>query len=159
MVSQAMAQSITPGTDVGIPLAGDPGTPPPPTVDPPPTSPTDFRPLPPERPAPGTIVRPVLDRPALPAEVAALIAEFEKQRDAYLQAQRDLLKQLKGATDEERARIREQLKAQREAWLEQTKAIREDIRKKMEELRDKLPNRKDIKDNLTPRPGNRPGVN
>ena len=82
----------------------------------------------------------------LPTDIKDMIAKFEKDREAYLQQQKDLLKQLKGATDEERDKIREQLGDSRDKWLDQAKSLREEIRSRIAELRDKLPHHGDILD-------------
>ncbi|MGC8743134.1 MAG: hypothetical protein ACP5T0_04575 [Verrucomicrobiia bacterium] len=149
------------------------GTTPPPEVQPPhmgtppaepPAPPTDgmrHRPgkiiLPPRPEPPG---RPGIEppvRPELPQEIKDLIAQFEQAKQDFLTAQKDLLEQLKNATtDEERAQIREQLKAQRDAWLEQTKELRQQIREALKELRDKIPTRQEVLDRVREQQNSRP---
>lgn len=133
----------------------------PPRIDPPPRP--EITPVPPERPGlppRGEVLRPDRpNRPGLPPEIAALMREFETDREAFLAKQREVLKTLQGATEEQRATIRETLRQNREQWLKDNAELREQIRQKLQELKDKLPNRREVLDNAGPRPGTRPGVN
>ncbi|MBI5772450.1 MAG: hypothetical protein HZA89_01755 [Verrucomicrobia bacterium] len=88
-----------------------------------------------------------VERPTLPAEVKALMEKFETAREEFMKEQREIEKQLKGATEEEREKIREQLKTKREEWLEKTKELREEIKKRIDELKDdKLKDRPQVLD-------------
>jgi hypothetical protein len=79
----------------------------------------------------------------LPQDLRDRLASFEKVREAYLTEQRELLRKLRGATDEDRDRIRELIKSRREAWLEQARRFREEAKERMAELRDALPSHKE----------------
>jgi exonuclease VII large subunit len=99
------------------------------------------------------------ERPALPADLKALIEKFNAARETYLTDQKALFEQLRTAAEADRAAIREKIQANREEFLTATKTLREDIRTQMQNLRDQLPTRKEVIDNAGPRPGSRPGVN
>ena len=87
--------------------------------------------------------QPERNQPNLPQDVKKLIQKFESEREAFLKQQEQLLKQLRGATADEREKLREQIKANRETWLDKQKDLREDIKERLAELRDKLPKHKD----------------
>ncbi len=147
------------------------GTTPPPEVQPPapPVQPPErpgIRPFPggrivipplprPDRPGRPDIQPPV--RPELPQEVKDLIAQFEQARQDFLASQKELFEQLRNATtDEERAQIREQLKAAREAWMEQTKELRQQIREALQQLRQQVPTREEILQRVREQQNTRP---
>jgi hypothetical protein len=96
------------------------------------------------------------DRPVLSSEVKERIRAFEKAREAYLEKQRELERRFKGATDEQRERIREQIKDRRDAWLEQHKQFKEDMRERLRELKRELPSLRKALDES--RPTTRPGL-
>jgi len=96
---------------------------------------------------------------AWPPELARLLTEFEKQRMAYLDAQRQLFKELQGTTEQERAAIRECFQTARAKWLEDTKAFCAEMRCRVEEFKVRLPNRQEILANAGPLSGARPGIN
>ena len=86
-----------------------------------------------------TVARPkVPERQDLSPEVQDKIQKFKRDAQAYLDRQQALKKQLVGANDQERARIREQLEALRLKWLERSRELREEFRDRAAELRDKL---------------------
>ena len=94
----------------------------------------------------GQVVRPERperpDRPQLPPEIRRLLAVFEKARDTYLEKQKELLKQLKDATEEQKAALREQLKENQDKFAK----IRAELRERLKELRDQLPKHRDAID-------------
>lgn len=101
------------------------------------------------RPGDGTGTRPEPPRPPrpdLPADVKALIDKFEATRQQYLDQEKELTKQIRDATAEQRDKIREQQKAVRDAWLEQTKELRKEIAQRIEELRGKLKDQRPVID-------------
>ena len=73
-----------------------------------------------------------------PAAVKTLILSFDVTRDDFLARQRGLLAQLKGATPDERAAIREKLEANRAAFLAALKNFRTDLRKDLKDLKGKI---------------------
>jgi hypothetical protein len=77
--------------------------------------------------------RPELQR--LPADLRERLARFETVREAYLAEQRELLRKLRGASDEDRDQIRELIKTRRDAWLEQARQFREEAKDRLTELR------------------------
>ena len=69
------------------------------------------------------------DLKGAPKDIQTLIVSFDKQRDQYLQQQRQLLIKLKNATtDAERAAIRDQLQANRTEFLADLKTFRQDLK-------------------------------
>lgn len=74
----------------------------------------------------------------LPEDLRKLVEQFRTQADAFATAQKELAKQIRGATAEEKEALKEQLKANREKFLEDTKQLRTDIRERVKELRDSL---------------------
>jgi hypothetical protein len=91
-----------------------------------------------------------LDRPGmhetagLPLMIREKLRLFEEKREAYLAEQLDLLRQLRGASSEERARLREQLREQRKNWLEEAKQIREQARVRLQEMKQELANHGEV---------------
>jgi hypothetical protein len=80
----------------------------------------------------------VAERPELSAEVQERINRFRRDAQLYLDRQQALKKQLAGANDLERARIREQMENLRLKWVERSRELREEFRDRAVELRDKL---------------------
>ena len=83
---------------------------------------------------------PLLDK--LPDDVKKLIDEFKALSDKYVADQKALFEGLRGANSDAKEKIKEQLKANRQSFLDQTKEIRSDIRERLKELRDELKNLK-----------------
>jgi hypothetical protein len=81
--------------------------------------------------------------PKLSPEIRRKLFEFKQQRDRYLLEQERLIKQLKGATDAERDRIREVLREERLKWLERSRSFRESARERYRELLRELPNHRE----------------
>ena len=79
------------------------------------------------------------ERPELPAEIRDRILQFENLREAYLARERELIQRVRGATEEDRDRLREQLKELREDWLRRARSIREEARERQRELLRELP--------------------
>ena len=82
-----------------------------------------------------TAVVPPFARPNLPEEVQKMLTALQDARKAFLDKQKTALAGLKGATQEQRAAIRETLSANREAFLEAQKGRREQLQTRLEELR------------------------
>jgi len=96
-----------------------------------------------------TVIRPnVTERPSLPPEVLERIQKFRKDAQAYLDKEQALKKRLQGANDQERARLRDELRLMRQKLLEQQRQLREEFRDRLAELRDKLPDRRELFDQL-----------
>ncbi len=80
-----------------------------------------------------------LERQQIPVEIKERIRRFELARDRYVKEEQALLKRLRGAaTDEERERVRAQIEKQRQALLERAKNLREDVHKRIEDIRGRL---------------------
>ena len=75
------------------------------------------------------------DRTQPNGDVKNLIKQFQAAREAYLQDQQILMKQLKGASAEDRAAIREQLKESLDQWREQQKELIKEQRDRAIELK------------------------
>ena len=67
-------------------------------------------------------------------KLQALLAEAQKAREAYVASQKDLQAKLKGATADEKAAIKDQLKANLQKFLDDSKQIRADIADRLKEL-------------------------
>ena len=85
-----------------------------------------------------------VERQKLPPEVQQRIDRFRHEARIYLNQQEQLKKQLEGANDQERAIIREKLKALREQWLEKSREMRKQLRERQQELMDKLPDYREV---------------
>ena len=81
-----------------------------------------------------------------PDALKKMIDRLQDARKAYHDRQKDLLKEAKGATDEEKDAIRDQLKDNRETFLDRTQDLRRQVHKRIHELRDKLTDRKEVID-------------
>jgi len=80
-----------------------------------------------------------LERQRLPTEIKDRLRRFELARDRYVKEEQALLKRLRGAaTDEERDRVRAQLEKQRQDLLDRAKNLREDVSKRIEDIRGRL---------------------
>jgi len=62
------------------------------------------------------------------------IERFKQDAKLYMEKQEALKKQLQGANDTDRARIREQLRALRQEWLDRAREIRSDTKARIREL-------------------------
>ncbi len=82
----------------------------------------------------------------IPQQVQERLQQFELMREAYLKQQNELLRQLKGANDEQRELIREKLRDQRQRWLDQSRLFREQARERLAELKEKLLRHQDVLD-------------
>lgn len=97
---------------------------------------------------------PAPDRPDLPQDphrstpskqlppsetLRSLVKDFQSARQAYLKQQRSLLDQLKQSTAEEREAIRQQLKENLQAWLEEQKMHIQELRDQARDIRNNVP--------------------
>jgi len=73
-------------------------------------------------------------RTSLSTDLKTRLREFERAREAYLQKQRELERRLKGATDAERDKLREQIRDRRAAWLEQHRQFTEEQRQRVRDV-------------------------
>src|ERR1041385_4820706 len=79
------------------------------------------------------------ERPDFPPELRSRLRSFESLREIYLARQEELLKKWRGATsDQDRERLRSQLQALRDEWLDSARAFREETRVRLEELKGEL---------------------
>lgn len=129
-----------------------PGVNPPPTIERPPSGqpaivarPTVIPPV--SATTPGTPARPELPgQPAPSADLRDLVKDFQTARESFLKQQQDLLAQLKAASKEEREALRQQLRENLDAWLEQQKAQVQDIREQAREIKNNVPSISDVVD-------------
>lgn len=70
----------------------------------------------------------------LPASVRGLAADFRSQAQQYVERQKVLSARAETATAAERERIREQIKANRAQFLQQTRQIRSEIKDRIREV-------------------------
>lgn len=78
------------------------------------------------------------DNPALPTEVKSLVTSFQNAREMYLNQQKELRRQLKEATDEQREAIRGQMRESLERWKEQHQQFVKDVKDRAKEMKDHL---------------------
>lgn len=79
----------------------------------------------------------------LSEEIKDAIKQFQAARDEYLKARAELRKGLLAASADERAKIREQLKALVREWVKDQKQYRDRIREELREMRENLHNARD----------------
>jgi hypothetical protein len=103
----------------------------------------------PEKPAGSSLspaavrLRPGMD---LPPEVKERVRTFDQYRNEYLRQQEEMRKRNKGTTDQDRERIRAQLKELHERWREQSAALREELNERRRELPELLPSHRELLD-------------
>lgn len=92
-----------------------------------------------------TLQRPVRpERYRLSPEVLERIAKFRREAQRYIEQQEILKRQLLGATDQDRARIREQLHTVRQQWLERARELRQEFKDRQQELMETLPGHREV---------------
>jgi len=94
-------------------------------------------PVAPERP-------PSPDRPSPPQNVKDLVKDFQTARQNFLGSQQELLRQLKTATQEQRAAIRAQLKENLNEWRETQKIHLQELRDQAREIITTVPAIRDV---------------
>jgi hypothetical protein len=97
-------------------------------------------------------VRPIVSGPnALTPEIKEKLRTFEQFAKAYLREREELRKKFEGASEAERARLRELLKQQYEAYLERARLVREQFIERQRQLMRELPSHREILDNARER--------
>lgn len=91
----------------------------------------------------GPAERPELPE-TMPQAVKDRLRQFESKREQYLAQQLELMHRLNKVSDADRAQLREQLKEQRQAWLEEAKKIREQARARLQEMKRELSNHGEV---------------
>ena len=71
----------------------------------------------------------------IPPDMKGLVDSFQAQAQEYIKKQRELVKQIKGATADDKQRVLDQIKSNRKNFLDQTKEIRNDIKERIKELK------------------------
>jgi hypothetical protein len=79
----------------------------------------------------------------LPQALQDQIARYRELSQTFISGQRELTSTLRAATEEERNRIREQLRANRERFLTDTQTLRTEIRDQLREIRHTLREQQD----------------
>ena len=74
----------------------------------------------------------------IPENLKVLITTFDQTRDKYLQQQRLLLIKLHHATPDEQDQVRQELQANRQAFLVELKGFREELRSDLQALKGKI---------------------
>lgn len=87
--------------------------------------------------------RPGIDRPnrperPLPPGMREQLERLQNARERHLRRQADLRRELRDATDEERAALRDQLQENRERWLAFQRDLRDRLRDRVKTMRDQL---------------------
>jgi hypothetical protein len=89
----------------------------------------------------------ISERQRLPEEIKQRLRRFELARVRYVNEQQALLKQYRGAaTEEERQRIRALYEKQRSDLLERAKTLREEVGKRLEVIRERMPSMNEVLD-------------
>jgi gas vesicle protein len=100
-------------------------------------------------------IGPSSDRPVAPGkptpskDMKDLVREFQSARDAFRKQQLELNRQLKTASEEQRAIIRQQIQENLDQWREEQKARVEDLRQQAQQMKDDLKGLRDVIDSGT----------
>lgn len=84
------------------------------------------------------------ERPSLPPAVLSPVERFKLEARAYIEGEQALKKKLEGSNDQDRAAIRERIKALREQWSERARELRKEFKERRDELADKMPDRQEL---------------
>ena len=107
-----------------------------------PPTPSPDRPSIPSRPE-----RPVAPgKPAPSKDVKDLVKDFQTARESFRKQQIELNRQLKTASDEQRALIRQQIQENLDQWREEQRARVEDLRQQAQQMKDEVRGLKDVID-------------
>jgi hypothetical protein len=82
----------------------------------------------------------------LPDAVKGLAADFRTQTQNYMDRQRALWKRAEGMSKTEREQLKEQLKANRSEFLQQTRQLRAELKERIKELQKSLSNSRPLDD-------------
>lgn len=74
----------------------------------------------------------------IPDALKTALQQFNDLRQKQSEIQKEIAKKLVGASAEDKEKIKEQLRANRDKFLEDTKQLRADIREQIKALREKL---------------------
>lgn len=97
--------------------------------------------------------RPQCSGPAKPADVQAMIQEYQRECEQFQLRQKEMEQQLKDAPAQDRDRIREQLRLQMEQFKQEQARVREQLRDQADRQRDQLREHNRIMDRVS-NPGN-----
>ena len=76
--------------------------------------------------------------PLTPADVQALVRQFQQDREAFMAKRKALEQEMKGLAEQDRQRLREQLKEQMDQWKQQQSRLREQLREQCERMQEQL---------------------
>lgn len=76
--------------------------------------------------------------PPTPADVQALVQQFQQDRESFMAQRRTLEQQMASASEQERQRIRDQLRDQLDQWKQDQARMRDQLRDQADRLRDQL---------------------
>jgi hypothetical protein len=79
-------------------------------------------------------------RPSVPEDVQKKIMLLRTQRESYLAGQKQLMKDWKTSSAEERKQLREEMKQNQQEFLADQRALRQEIRDRLEEMRTEFRN-------------------
>jgi len=74
----------------------------------------------------------------IPEGTKQLVDSFQQQARVFIERQKDLWKQAKGASAEEKQKLIEQIRSSRQNFLDQTRDIRSDIKERIKELKENI---------------------
>lgn len=73
-----------------------------------------------------------------PADVRALVQQFQQDRENFMTQRRSLEQQMVSASEQQREQIRDQLRDQMDQWKSQQARVREQLKDQADRLRDQL---------------------
>ena len=73
-----------------------------------------------------------------PAEVQALVQQFQRDRESFMTQRRALEQQMATASEQQRQQIRDQLRDQLDQWKSQQSRVRDQLKDQADRLRDQL---------------------
>lgn len=80
------------------------------------------------------------ERPLTPADVQALVKQFEQDRQAFMAKQQAIEEQMLSLPEQERRGLRAQLKNEMEKWKQQQARLREQLRMQCDRMTEQLRN-------------------
>ena len=86
------------------------------------------------------------NQPDASGELKKIRDEFKQVQNRFVEEQKELRQKLKEATEDDRARIRNEIQTKRQSFVDQQVQVRDEIRRLMQDLKDKLKDHRDVLD-------------
>jgi gas vesicle protein len=94
--------------------------------------------------------------PPTPADVQAMVQQFQQDRESFMAQRRTLERKMASASEQERQQIRDQLRDQLDQWKQDQARVRDQLRDQADRLRDQLRDHTRLMDQVS-NPGTSPG--